>query len=42
MIDATNAGHVRKVLQDALDALDESVPAKPAITPAGARAPAGS
>ena len=41
MIDATNAGHVRKVLQDALDALDESVPAKPAITPAGARAPAG-
>jgi adenylate cyclase len=41
MIDATNAGHVRKVLQDALDALDENVPAKPAITPAGATAPAG-
>jgi adenylate cyclase len=42
MIDATNAGHVRKVLQDALDALDENVPAKPTITPAGATAPAGS
>jgi adenylate cyclase len=42
MIDATNAGHVRKVLQDALDALEENVPAKPAITPAGATAPAGS
>ena len=41
MIDATNADHVRKVLQDALDALDENVPAKPAITPAGATAPAG-
>ena len=41
MIDATNAGHVRKVLQDALDALDENVPAKPAINPAGATAPAG-
>ena len=36
------AGHVRKVLQDALDALDENVPAKPTITPAGATAPAGS
>lgn len=42
MIDATNAGHVRKVLQDALDALDENAPAKPSITPAGATAPAGS
>ena len=42
MIDATNAGHVRKVLQDALDALEENVPAKPTITPAGATAPAGS
>jgi adenylate cyclase len=41
MIDATNAGHVRKVLQDALDALDKT-PAKPASAPAGATAPAGS
>ena len=42
MIDATNAGHVRKVLQDALEALDENTPAKPASAPAGATAPAGS
>jgi adenylate cyclase len=42
MIDATNASHVRKVLQDALEALDKNVPAKPASAPAGATAPAGS
>jgi adenylate cyclase len=42
MIDATNAGHVRKVLQDALDALDKNVPAKPASAAAGATAPADS
>jgi adenylate cyclase len=30
MIDATNAGHVRKVLQDALAALDKNAAAKPA------------
>src|SRR5262249_39391134 len=42
MIDAPNAGHVRKVLQDALDALDKNVPAKPASAPAGATAPADS
>jgi hypothetical protein len=42
MIDATNAGHVRKVLQDALDALDKNVAAKPGSAPAGATAPAGS
>jgi adenylate cyclase len=41
MIDATNAGHVRKVLQDALDALNKNVPAKPASAAAGATAPAG-
>jgi adenylate cyclase len=33
MIDATNAGRVRKVLQDALDALDSNVPAKSAGIP---------
>jgi adenylate cyclase len=42
MIDATNAGHVRKVLQDALEALDQNVAAKPGSAPAGATAPAGS
>jgi hypothetical protein len=42
MIDATNAGHVRKVLQDALDALDKNVAAKPGSAPADATAPAGS
>ena len=26
MIDATSAGHVRKVLQDALDAIDKAAP----------------
>jgi len=41
MIDATNAGHVRKVLQDALDALDKNAPAKPSAA-AGATASAGS
>jgi hypothetical protein len=37
MIDATNTDHVRKVLQDAIDALDKNVPAKPedATAPAG-------
>jgi adenylate cyclase len=29
MIDANNAGHVRKVLQEALDALDKNAPAEP-------------
>jgi len=42
MIDATNAGHVRQVLQDALAALDKNAPAKPAGAPAGAAAPTGS
>jgi adenylate cyclase len=39
MIDATNASHVRKVLQDALDALDKNI--KPAGAPADVTAPAG-
>jgi len=41
MIDATNAGHVRKVLQDALEALDKNDPGKTGGTPANAAAPAG-
>ena len=41
MIDATNAGHVRKVLQDAIDALDKNGPGMAASPPVGATAPAG-
>jgi hypothetical protein len=29
MIDASNAGHIRKVLQDAIEALDRNAAAKP-------------
>jgi len=41
MIDATNAGHVRKVLQDALEALDRNDPARTEAASTGATAPAG-
>jgi adenylate cyclase len=42
MIDATSAGHVRKVLQDAIEALDKNDPARTEAAAAGATAPAGS
>ena len=42
MIDATDAGHVRKVLQDALDALDRNIAAEPRGATAGSAAAAGS
>jgi hypothetical protein len=29
MIDANNAGHIRKVLKEALDALDKNAPGEP-------------
>jgi hypothetical protein len=37
MIDANNAGHIRKVLQEAIDALDKNAPGEPPAVAAADR-----